>query len=165
MAKVETVTCRLHLAEPTRPIESPLTIRPIDVATDKQALLDLYFLAFHSVHEFNGWPLEEILQQATNDISLALANLHPHASCLAEDEESKAVVGATMIDEDGSQLRHIMRDPAWQRQGIATQMLNHASKSLADEGKATLGSRYAKGNEASREWHHRMGFVTCSEDH
>jgi len=159
MAKVETVTCLLHLAEPTRPIDSPLTIRPIDPVTDRQALLDLYFLAFHSVHEFGGWPLEEILLQATNDISLALANLHTYASCLAEDEKSKAVVGATMIDENGSQLRHIMMDPAWQRQGIATKMLNHASKTLADEGKTTLGSRYARGNEASRKWHQRMGFL------
>ena len=57
-----------------------------------------------------------------------------------------------------------MIDPEWQRRGMATGMLFHVSKALMEEEKTSLRSRYASGNGPSREWHKRMGFVTCSKE-
>ncbi len=158
MAEIETVTSVLHFTEPASAADITLALRPINPGTDKQALLDLYFIAFHKTHEFNGWPLEEILQQAESDINSALANLHPQASCLAEDQEMGTIVGAALIDEDGTHLRHIMIDPTWQRQGLGTAMLHSVTATLSKAEKTSLRSCYALGNEPSRKWHQSMGF-------
>ena len=152
----------LAFTEPIPENGPSLTLRPLDPSRDEQALLDLYFIAFHDVFEFCDWPLEEILQQAADDIAKVLKNFHPLATSIVEDTESGAMIGAMLIDEDGSALRHLMIDPEWQRQGVATAMLHHVTSTLLEK-KTSLRSRYAIGNEPSREWHKRMGFAPIKD--
>jgi GNAT superfamily N-acetyltransferase len=48
--------------------------------------------------------------------------------------------------------------PEFQRQGVATAMLNWGIDRLVESGFQTLSSAYHICNESSRLWHHRQGF-------
>ena len=143
----------------TAPQKQPLMLRPLDPNGDRQGLLDLYFLAFHDGFECCDWFLEEILQQAISDIDAFLAEAHT-TTRVAIESETGALVGAMLIvvAYDAAELRHLMVEPDWQRQGVAAALLHEVTRNLLAEGYRSLRSRYALGNAPSREWHAQMGF-------
>jgi RimJ/RimL family protein N-acetyltransferase len=49
--------------------------------------------------------------------------------------------------------------PEWQRQGVATALTSATINELYNVGVKTLKSRYFLGNNESRAWHQKFGFV------
>jgi GNAT superfamily N-acetyltransferase len=134
-------------------------------AEDRDRMISGYFDAFSDSVEFCGWSPEAIAESGVKAIGHYLAGTRGEAlsaSVIALAPGSQELVGLALV------IRRPDRDPAldllyvrpgFQRQGVATAMLNWAIDRLLESGFQTLSSRYHICNEDSRLWHHHQGFA------
>ena len=132
---------------------------------DRDRLLAGYFESFSASVEFCGWPPESIHESAARNIGKYFSGTKGEplsASVIALAPGCPDVVGvALFIDrpEKGAYLDLLYVRTDFQRQGVATAMLNWAIDRLIKSGFKTLASTYHVCNEPSRLWHHGHGFV------
>ena len=62
-----------------------------------------------------------------------------------------------------TQLEPVFVVPGWQRRGVATALVSHVLRRLADAGQEVLESGCSDYNMASRRWHLRLGAVEAEE--
>jgi RimJ/RimL family protein N-acetyltransferase len=133
---------------------------------DAQALTQAYVTAFGDGVEYCDWPEEKIREDASATIAGFLAGRHGAplaASRLARDGagSSAPVIGALLVIElgvDRALMDLLFVVPGRLRQGLASAMAASTLVALKEMGFRTLESRYLLANQASRAWHHRLGF-------
>jgi GNAT superfamily N-acetyltransferase len=154
------VTTKIKLS--LRHAHSPVLV-PVS-PTDRDRLIAGYFEAFSDSVEFCGWRPESIQESAVRDIDKYFSGKRGEplaASVIALAPGSQELAGLALLigrSEEEAHLDLLYVRPGFQRQGVATAMLNWASHRLLEAGFQTLSSRYHICNEQSRLWHHRYGF-------
>ena len=165
-----TVTTSLD-TEP-RSYRSPCQIRPVE-SRYQPGMIDAFVAAFRDTIEYCDWEDERILDSARMNVfgffSGERGNPLP-ASRLAlvsqPESERNSVVGAALVIgmRGGSVLLDVLFvTPEWQRAGVATALVSAVVDRLHESGHGTLKSRYNLGNDASRAWHRKFGFVEDSD--
>lgn len=145
-----------------RPVMPTCTVRSI-VEADTPGLYTAYVAGFEDTIDYCDWQLAAIQSAAEETLAGYFAGQRGKplaASQVALDQA--AVIGAVFIVEkkDGQpflDLLFVM--PQWHRKGVATTLVAAAINQLAAAGYHTFTSRFWLGNEESRAWHHRFGFV------
>jgi GNAT superfamily N-acetyltransferase len=161
---VVTVTVRVQ----PRTANTPHTIRPV-LPPDEPELIAAYIAAYSDTIDFCDWQADQIEAAAQKDIPnffIAKRGAPLPASCVAvaphPETGAPRVIGAALIiaqEEQPPLLDMLFVLPEFHRQGIATTLASTALNILHQSGVETLASRYALGNEESRAWHQRFGFV------
>ncbi len=132
-------------------------------------LVFAYIQAFRDSIEFCDWPDERIEEQARQDLEGFFAGRRGRrleASRVALDDAAgsgeRRALGAALLSEVAPQtalLDLLFVVPGRQRRGLATALVSEAAEELSRRGFRRFESRYHLGNEASRAWHLRFGFV------
>ena len=132
-------------------------------------LITAYLAAFRGTIEYCDWEEERIADSANKSVIGFLSGERGDplsASRLAlishRGAEGTVVGGAALLVEmdDGCPLLDILFvSPEWQRRGIATALVSSAIDQLHGSGYRRLKSRYMLGNDESRAWHGKFGFV------
>ena len=151
-----------------RSYQTPFHFRPVE-SRYQPDMIDAFVDSFRDTIEYCDWEDEKILDSARDSVvgffsgergdplpasRLALLS-HP-------DGERESVVGASLVVGmvGCSPLLDILFvAPEWQRMGVATALVSSVIDRLHDSGHSTLTSRYNLGNDASRAWHRKFGFV------
>lgn len=154
------VTASLPVAP--RPVIAPCSLRP-PTEEDLNALIPVYYAAFAESADYCDMEMRMIVKSAQRNLTRYFIGERGRPlpeSRLAVDGE-KIVGAALLVEEEGKAafLDLLFVIPAWQRRGVANALLADALNALANAGYPELTSRFRLGNEASREWHHRFGFV------
>ena len=155
-----------------RSYQSPCQIRPVE-SRYQPSMIDAFVVAFRDTIEYCDWEDEKILDSARKNVigffSGERGNPLP-ASRLAlvsqPEGERESVVGASLVVgmRGGSALLDVLFvTPEWQRRGVATALVSSVIDRLHDGGNSTLKSRYNLGNDESRAWHRKFGFVDDSD--
>ena len=145
-----------------RPAHFPCPLRPTG-PEDVPALFPTYLAAFQDTIDYCDWALDRIERAARQNLTSFFAGQRgralPASRVAVHDEE---IVGAALLVEkpDARALLDLLFvAPAWQRRGLATALVAAALNALEGTGFTKLSSRYMLGNEQSRRWHQRFGFV------
>lgn len=135
----------------------------------QRELVSAYIRAFRDSIEFCDWPEERIEEQARQDLEGFFAGRRGKpldASRVALDVAAGSgeprALGAALLLEVAPQtalLDLLFVVPGRQRRGLATALVSDAAEGLFRHGFRRFESRYHLGNEASRAWHLRFGFV------
>jgi GNAT superfamily N-acetyltransferase len=151
-----------------RPLRSSWVLRPV-ITTDEPELIAAYIAAYSDTMDFCDWEANQIEAAAQKDIGGFLAGKRGTAlpaSCVAvashPETGHEIIIGAALIiaqEEATPLLDMLFVPPEWHRKGIATTMVSAALNRLHRSDERTLASRYVLGNEESRAWHQRFGFV------
>jgi GNAT superfamily N-acetyltransferase len=143
---------------------TPFRLRPAAPA-DAESLVGPYAAAFGETIEYCDSTREQVLRAARDAITshFAGARGEPHAASKIAlgGRGGDEVVGAALVvtGEFGAMLDLLFVVPERQRGGAASALVAAALSDLHRLGHPTLTSRYHIGNEASRDWHRRFGFV------
>lgn len=160
----------VHASLPVAPraMENQVALRPA-MASDEHMLRPLFVRAFVDTIEFCDYTDAKLHVAAQQ--SLARFFQRPpqgafHASRVAiapsGTGDAGEPIGAALValEEGWALLDMIFVAPNWQRRGVASALVAAAVNALHELGSVrTLVSRYHLGNDASRAWHHRFGFV------
>ena len=132
-------------------------------------LVSAYIQAFRDSIEFCDWPEERIEEQARQDLEGFFAGRRGkplEVSRVAVDDAAgsgeRRALGAALLLEVAPQtalLGLLFVVPGRRRRGLATALVSEAAEGLSRRGFRRFESRYHLGNEASRAWHLRFGFV------
>lgn len=152
-----------------RDVPCPVRLRPA-TDSDERALLPCFRAAFADTFEFCDYTkrrFAEAARQSLHHFFLGPFHQPLSASRVAFDPagapDAGKPIGAALVlaqDEGWALLDMIFVAPGWQRRGLASALVAAALNGLHElGGYRTLVSRYELGNEASRAWHHRFGFV------
>jgi len=152
-----------------REVPAPVRLRPT-TASDERALLPCFRAAFADTFEFcdsTKKRFAEAARQGLHHFFRGPFHLPLPASRVAlgpvGTPEARKPIGAALVlkqDEGWALLDMIFVAPAWQRHGLASALAAAVLTGLHESGGyRTLVSRYELGNETSRAWHHRFGFV------
>src|SRR5262249_55850810 len=143
-------------------------IRPATEHEEPQ-LVAGYVEAFSDTFDFCDWEPEKIVNAARDDIRKILSGQRGSlltASRIAVEASSTTqkakIIGAALITQSAGQrplLDILLVVPSWHRKGIATALVSAVNNELHKAGEKTLESRYLLGNEESRSWHQRFGFI------
>ena len=143
-------------------------LRPV-AAADQGQLASAYVEAFRDSIEYCDWTDARIEEQAREGIERFFGGRRGQplaASRLAMDGSPDAskpsVLGAALLVQvaPGTALLDLLFVvPSRQRQGLATALVSAAVQELRARRIHRFESRYHLGNEASRAWHRRFGFV------
>ena len=136
-------------------------------------MIDAFVAAFRDTIEYCDCEDERILDSARKNVIGFFSGERGTplpASRLAlvprPEGERDSVVGAALVIgmRGGSVLLDVLFvTPEWQRAGVATALVSSVVDHLHDSGHGTLKSRYNLGNDASRAWHRKFGFVDDSD--
>jgi GNAT superfamily N-acetyltransferase len=131
---------------------------------DREAMITGYCETFSESVEFCGWPMASIAESGAKDIGNYFSGKRGEplsASVMALAPDSQAFAGLALVihrPNYGAYLDLLYVRPEFQRQGVATAMLNWAIAHLIESGFPTLSSSYHICNKPSQRWHHRHGF-------
>ncbi len=151
-----TMPVQPRLVAPSCPVRSV-------VEGDMPGLYTAYVTAFEDTIDYCDWSLTAIQRAAEETLTGYFAGNRGKpllASQVAADQSE--IIGAAFIGEkkDGQPFLDLLFVvPQWHRKGVATTLVGTAVNQLAAAGYHTLTSRFWLGNEESRTWHHRFGFV------
>jgi GNAT superfamily N-acetyltransferase len=155
------VKTKLHLSPRHAPHDPSL----VTVSPDyRDPMMAGYCETFGNSIEFCGWSRSAIAASAVKDIGNYFAGQWGEplsASVLALVPGAQQLAGLALISrrpKHGAYMDLLYVRPDFQRQGMATAMLNRAIDHLVESGFQTLTSAYHIVNEPSRLWHHRQGF-------
>ncbi len=146
-----------------RQFEHHYTLVPVS-PNDRDRMIAGYFEAFSQSVEFCDWSPESIQESAAKAINHYLSGKRGDtlsASVIALAPGFQELAGLALFirrSDDGAFMDLLYVRPGFQRQGVATAMLNWAIDRLIESGFQTLSSRYHICNEDSRLWHHKQGF-------
>ncbi|MBI3759097.1 MAG: GNAT family N-acetyltransferase [Deltaproteobacteria bacterium] len=147
-----------------RPVNAPCLLRAVR-ATEAGQLIEAYLAAFGATIEYCDYSnakLEQAAQRALADHFSGERGNPLSASRVAVAPGAAAtLLGAALLiaGRDSARLDLLFVHPAWQGRGLATALVADAVNHLHLYGEARLLSRYHIGNDASRRWHQRFGFV------
>jgi L-amino acid N-acyltransferase YncA len=164
--------CVVHASTPAQPRMAMTSVgmRPVQ-ESDEAELVRCFQEAFADTFEYCDEEQEQIEAAARQCIRHFFKGLFHRclpASHVAvaplDDVEAGAIIGAALVisqtkEKDWALLDMIFVAPAWHRRGVATALTSAALNELHASGWRALVSRYQMGNEASRAWHRRFGFV------
>jgi GNAT superfamily N-acetyltransferase len=147
------------------PVSSPAPLRQM-VLSDRAPLKALYAAAFADCIEFCDCDLEYVRRQGEQDLDGFFAGKRgpsiPEASFVACEPDAECLAGAILVRK-GKRGRPVSEllfvAPAWQRKKVGTALMTAAADALNAAGHSELVTSYALGNEASRAFYHRFGFV------
>jgi RimJ/RimL family protein N-acetyltransferase len=161
----------VHATLPVLPrrFKSPAAIRPAQPG-DEEGLLPSFRAAFKDTFEFCDNTRQQFSRSARQSLHHFFHgpfHLPLPASRVAlgpaGTPDAGRPIGAALVlaqDEGWALLDMIFVKPVWHRRGLATALAAAALTALHEQGGyRTLVSRYHLGNEPSRAWHHRFGFV------
>jgi len=137
------------------------------VQADKDALIQSSVTAFRDGIEYCDWPVMKIREDAEATVEGFFAGRRGEPLAASRvlhggNGSSRPLLGALLVVDTGENralLDLLFLVPEYQRRGLATAMAESAVNALQDMGFETLESQYQLGNEASRAWHHRFGFL------
>lgn len=151
-----------------RPFKIPCELRAVE-QKDKPQLISGYIAAFKDTIEYCDWASEKITTSARDAIQDLFAGkrgkLLPSSRLAVVSQLGtgrELVIGAALLVEKANQvslLDILFVLPEWQRQGVATALTSAAVNELYHVGVKTFKSRYSLGNNESRDWHQKFGFV------
>lgn len=150
------------MAVTPRPVSTDCLLRT-PIFEDIPDLIPVYVASFADTIDYCDWESAKIEWAAQRNLTTFFDGERGEplpASRVAIQQGE--VVGAALIVErvDGRPLLDLLFvAPHWQRRGIATALLAAALNALHAAGFEKLSSRYLLGNEQSRHWHQRSGFV------
>ena len=155
-----------------RSYRSPCRIRRVE-SRYQQGMIDAFVAAFRDTIEYCDCDDDQVLDSARDSVIGFFSGergipLPASRLALVSRPEGKreSVVGASLVVEmrGGSPLLDILFvTPDWQRMGVATALVSSVVDRLHDSGYRTLQSRYNLGNDESRAWHRKFGFVEDSD--
>ena len=155
-----------------RSYRSPCRIRRVE-SRYQQGMIDAFVAAFRDTIEYCDCDDDQVLDSAKNNVLGFFSGergIPLPASRLAlvsqSEGERQSVVGASLVTgmRGGSALLDVLFViPQWQRMGVATALVSSVVDGLHGSGHGTLKSRYNLGNDGSRAWHRKFGFVEDSD--
>lgn len=154
-------TVKMTIAQRTI-VDPPCEIRPLN-EDDTARLHPAYVAAFHDTIDYCNRSLASVKVAAVENLQNYFTEKRGKrldASRIAIYR--KRVVGAALIVEkkDGQPFLYLLFVvPKWQRKGVANALMSEVMNVLYAAGYTTLTSRYMLGNDESRAWHERFGFV------
>jgi L-amino acid N-acyltransferase YncA len=164
--------CVVHASIPAQPRmpKTSIVMRPVQ-ESDEPELVRCFQEAFADTFEYCDEQPDRIEAAARQCVRHYFKGLFHR--CLAASRVALAppggvlpdgIIGAALVisqtkARDWALLDMIFVAPAWHRHGIAAALTSAALTELHASGWRTLVSRYQMGNEASRAWHRRFGFV------
>ncbi len=148
----------------SHPINTPCRLRPAQSA-DADKLIEAYVAAFGTTIEYCDYTDAKLEQAARrvldehfsgergNPLAASRVAIDPH--------DAEKLIGAALLSagQSSARLDLLFVHPAWHGRGVATALVAEAVNHLHLYGEARLMSRYHIGNDASRRWHQRFGFV------
>jgi hypothetical protein len=168
-AQISPSSALMRCSRPVGDIESTRLIVQVEpvMPSDAQALTQAYVAAFGGGVEYCDWPEEKMREDASTSVEgffSGRGGAPLTASRLVRDhaDPSAPVIGALLVVETGvgvALMDLLFVVPGRLRQGLASAMAASALVALKETGFQALESRYLLANQASRAWHHRMGFV------
>lgn len=147
-----------------RAFTSPLHIRPAE-PSDEEPLVGPYASSFGETIEYCDFTPQQVESAARRALRGHFGGdrgePHPSSKVAVALDHSETVIGAALLvtGEFGVMLDLLFVAPAYQRHGAATALVSAAVNDLHRLGCPTLTSRYHIGNDQSRNWHQRFGFV------
>ena len=165
----------VHATTPVaqRPQESPAPLRPV-TSHDEPALHRCFCQAFLDTIEFCDYASHQLDEAARNCLRRFFGTAGGDALDASRvalgapgTPEANRPIGAVLVlkpDIGWALLDMIFVTPRWQRGGLGTALAAAGVNALYQQGGThTMVSRYHLGNDASRAWHHRFGFVDCPD--
>jgi RimJ/RimL family protein N-acetyltransferase len=146
-----------------RPVPALVRLRPV-TPEDEVRLVPVYTAAFLDSMEYCDCEPAEVDAAARQNLAnyFGAGRGRPHPASRVALDVDQAVAGAALLVElaDGLPLLDMLFVlPSRQRQGLATALVSAAVNELCRDGSPRLRSSYMLGNEPSRAWHQRFGFV------
>lgn len=150
-----------------RQLINPPQIRPA-LPSDVPMLVEPYAAAFGETIEYCDYSRQQVKRAARDALQSHFAGLRgePHPASrvafeLCGEGGEERLIGAALLvtGEFGAMLDLLFVAPDRQRRGVAEALASSVVNELHRLGHATLTSRYHIGNEQSRDWHRRFGFV------
>jgi GNAT superfamily N-acetyltransferase len=172
--KVEYWDGHAHLTPRWHGVKTKLQLSPRNATYDsdpslvavspdyRDSMIAGYCETFGNSIEFSGWSRSDLQSSAVQDIDYYFGGHRGEplsASVLALGAGQLA--GLALISRRpkyGAYMDLLYVRPGFQRQGVATAMLNRVIAGLLELGFPTLTSAYHIVNEPSRHWHHGQGF-------
>ncbi len=143
-----------------------LTVSRLDKG-DLEPLLELFCECFNQAIEYAACRPKDIIKYAHKSLDRFFVDTpEPYADACRVAIIDGKIVGASIIArcDDGALLQPIFVGPAYQRHGLATQLLAASAKSLVKQCCEELHSRCNLGNDPSMAWHAKCGFVEFPEE-
>lgn len=152
-----------HLLLASHEIKPRHTYQPVTI-DHQQAMKKSFFNAFSDTVEFCNWPELDICKAAERNIDgyFAGARGKPHSASklLLDDNGEVSALALFLITDKGTiKLDLLLVLPAFQRRGIATEMVSLAINELLQQGITKIHSSWHALNQASQHWHHSLGFT------
>lgn len=148
-----------------RAVHAPCRLRPA-VPEDAPNLVASYAAAFGESIEYCDSTPKQVAQSARRALAAHFAGGRgepmPGVSQVAVDKaDGETLCGAALVVEveQGPLLDLLFVAPSAHRRGIATALVATVLNQLQRAGAPRLASKYHIGNEQSRSWHQRFGFV------
>jgi len=153
-----------------RPVDPSCLLRPVS-PDDEAQFLPIYFAAFGDTIEYCDYQPKKIKALAREALrgfftgargQPLTASRLAVASPSAGEAGEERVVGAALIvakDDGAPMLDLLFVSPDCQRRGLATALVSASINELHQRGEPRLLTRYHVGNEQSRAWHRKFGFV------
>lgn len=145
-----------------RPVTPRCAVRSIR-EEDLPGLYTAYVAAFEDTIDYCDWQLAAIRRAAEETLAGYFAGERgkPLAASQVAFHQSDIIGAAFLVEKQDGQpfLDLLFVVPQWHRKGVATTLVGTALNQLAAAGYHTFTSRFWLGNEESRAWHHRFGFV------
>lgn len=145
-------------------IETAYQMQAVDLQY-KQQMIEAFYQAFGDSVEFCDWKKKEIqkhAEQNINDYFAAKRGQPLTQSVMVLEPETGQLMGLALFVVTRKQrykLDLLLVKPDYQRQGLATAMVSHATAQLHEMGIRELYSLYHICNQESRQWHQKFGFV------
>lgn len=145
-----------------RPVTPACTVRSV-VEADMAGLYAAYVAAFEDTIDYCDWQLAAIQSAAQETLTGYFAEQRgkPLPATQVALHDTEMIGAAFIVEKKNGQpfLDLLFVVPQWHRKGIAITLVGTALNELAAAGYHTFTSRFWLGNEESRTWHHRFGFV------
>ena len=152
-----------QLALISRSLAPTHPLLPFEVTFQPQAIAAFYDVFQDSV-EFCNWPAPNIQEEAEKTIVNYFNGGRGEplpVSVMVLEPNQKKICGLSLFikNKDGQiKLDLLFVKPAYQRQGMATEMVASAVDRLYQNGIEEIYSSYHICNEISQKWHHKFGF-------
>jgi len=146
-----------------RAVVTAASIRPA-VADDETYLKPPFMEAFAEAVDYCDYDEDGLNRGANRDLERIFKSRGGTlfgASRVALDPSEGTPIGAVLVTEGpvNPLLSILFVVPRWQRNGIANALVSAAINCLDELGEHRFTSAFLLANEASRNWHHRFGFI------
>lgn len=165
------LTPRFHAVVTTvkvqpREVKSPCKLRPAR-REDLPRLIPIYVAAFGQTIEYCDYSIPKVEESARRALKDHFAGRRgdplPGVSQVAFDDstDQEKLLGTALVGqtETGPLLDLLFVAPECHRQGIASALVSQVLNELHTAGETRLTSQYHIGNDESRLWHQRFGFI------